>query len=232
MVPEFRPLPWPLRFASDVLPTRITVERKCKHAEQPGVVTAVTWCVVDAVPRGYFDDLRRAELQWLMRHGFDVSNPFYRSEIQRASVKLWMEYHRLFIQASQRLLDECRGTCPLADPSIGQIVAESLLYFDERRYLILDFVVMPNHVHVLFCMRNTGMVQQVRRWKSYTAHAINRKLGRTGAFWHRGFWDRLVRSLVHLWRCRRYIADNPQMAGLKEGTYIHYSRPLPPMYYP
>ena len=222
-----RPLPWQLRFLDYDEPCTISHERNAVHAEQPGVVTMVTWCVVDAVPHGFFADLRQAELQWLSRHGFDARRPLYRREIRKRSPKLWMEYYERFIFGPERLLDQCRGSCPLRDPKLAGIVAESLLYFDEQRYLVLDFVVMPNHVHVLFCMRGEGMVHQVRRWKRYTARAINQELGRSGAFWHRGFWDRMMRNRAHFLRCRRYVAENPYLAGLEPGSYIHYSRPLP-----
>ena len=38
----------------------------------------------------------------------------------------------------------------LKDPANAKIVADALRHFDGERYEMASFVVMPNHVHVLF----------------------------------------------------------------------------------
>lgn len=38
----------------------------------------------------------------------------------------------------------------LEDPANAKIVADALRHFDGERYELASFVVMPNHVHVLF----------------------------------------------------------------------------------
>src|ERR1700692_2020118 len=42
------------------------------------------------------------------------------------------------------------GSCVLRKPGIADMVQGSLLAFDSERYRLLAWVVMPNHVHVLF----------------------------------------------------------------------------------
>ncbi|MBN1853037.1 MAG: hypothetical protein JW829_09950 [Pirellulales bacterium] len=46
-------------------------------------------------------------------------------------------------------LDECHGACLLKQADLARIVADSLFHFDSDRYLLTDFVVMPNHVHLM-----------------------------------------------------------------------------------
>lgn len=43
----------------------------------------------------------------------------------------------------------CHVACLLRQPVLAKIVADSLRHFDGDRYCLGDFVVMPNHVHLL-----------------------------------------------------------------------------------
>lgn len=51
-------------------------------------------------------------------------------------------------------------------------------------------------------------------WKSYTAKAANRSLGRAGSFWHPEYFDRAIRDELHLRSAAEYIHLNPVKAGL------------------
>ena len=57
------------------------------------------------------------------------------------------------------------------------MVEESLLFYHSQRYELRAWVVMPNHVHVLFKVGEVSMSQIVEDWKKFTAHAINKLLG-------------------------------------------------------
>ena len=46
-------------------------------------------------------------------------------------------------------LDTCQGECVLQRRDLVQIVHDSLLYFVSDRYRMGDFIVIPNHVHLL-----------------------------------------------------------------------------------
>src|ERR1700681_3713759 len=47
-------------------------------------------------------------------------------------------------------IDAGHGSCVLRHPLIADMAQASLLSFDSRRYRLLAWVVMPNHIHVLF----------------------------------------------------------------------------------
>jgi type I restriction enzyme R subunit len=58
-----------------------------------------------------------------------------------------------------------------------------LRHFDGVRYELSDFVVMPNHVHILAAFPTSdAMLQQCEAWKHFTATKINRVLGVKGRF--------------------------------------------------
>jgi hypothetical protein len=48
----------------------------------------------------------------------------------------------------------------------------------------------------------------------------NRILGRTGNFWQREYYDRLIRDGDELERALQYVASNPDRAGLKGWGWI------------
>jgi putative transposase len=112
-------------------------------------------------------------------------------------------------------LDRGHGRRDLADPIIAELVQNALLTLDGERYALLAWCVMPNHIHVLVEVRSGYRLERiVHSWKSYTAIAANRLLGRTGAFWAREYFDRFMRDAEHLVRTAAYIEGNPVKAGL------------------
>jgi REP element-mobilizing transposase RayT len=50
----------------------------------------------------------------------------------------------------------------------------------------------------------------IRAFKSISAIAINRLIGRTGQpLWQRNYFERIIRDEAELNNARQYIADNP-----------------------
>ncbi|HUY35215.1 MAG TPA: transposase [Pirellulales bacterium] len=112
----------------------------------------------------------------------------------------------------------------LKRPELATIVADSLLHFDGQRYRLGDFVVMPNHVHVLAVFPTAdAMKEQCDAWLHYTAFRINQAIDDKGKFWQEEPFDHLVRGPEQYDHLRQYIADNPRKAGLEPGEY-HYRR--------
>jgi type I restriction enzyme R subunit len=113
----------------------------------------------------------------------------------------------------------------LARKEIAQVVHDSLLHFDGERYELLDFVIMPNHAHLLATFPDkASMVAQCDSWKHYTAREINRHLGKSGRFWQQDAFDHLVRHAGQLRRLRDYIAQNPMQAHLAPRQAMVWSR--------
>ncbi len=89
-----------------------------------------------------------------------------------------------------------------------------------------DFVVMPNHIHMLVVFREaTILLKQCGSWMRFTARKINELLGRAGVLWQDEPFDHLVRSETQLQYLRKYIADNPSKANLPEGKYLYRRSP-------
>ena len=47
-----------------------------------------------------------------------------------------------------------------------------------------------------------------------------RRANTRGPLWQPEYWDRLIRSENHYYKCAEYIRQNPEKAGLKVGFVI------------
>ncbi len=111
--------------------------------------------------------------------------------------------------------DAGMGRCWLNIPECAEVVADALRYFNGERYDLIEWCVMPNHVHVMIRLRSEHSFEEVvRSWKNFTARKINQLVGRSGRLWAADYFDRLIRDEEHLVRARRYVRMNPVKAGL------------------
>jgi len=118
--------------------------------------------------------------------------------------------------AFDQLLDSARtGPLHLRRPEIAVLVRDQVRQVSAEGWCSLHaYVVMPNHVHVLWTpwMSLPTLVRQV---KGPSALAANRLLGRTGEpFWQSEYFDRQVRNEREFAQIQRYIEWNPVKAGL------------------
>ena len=112
-------------------------------------------------------------------------------------------------------LDAGHGSCWLRRSEIAGIVEEALQFFDGERYRLIAWVIMPNHVHVIIEMKPGHSLGGIlHSWKSFSARQANKQLGRSGAFWHREYYDRFIRDAAHLRSAVRYVEFNPVNAGM------------------
>ena len=157
------------------------------HRDEPGLTQFVTLRLADSFP-----EVLRSEWEHL-----------WKIEDERERRKELEGY-----------LDKGRGACHLKEPRIAEIAEGSLRFFHGQRYALRAWVVMPNHVHVLFKVDNTPMSRIVEDWKKFTAREANRILARRGRFWEPDYWDTFMRDAEHELKSRRYIENNPVKAGM------------------
>ena len=112
------------------------------------------------------------------------------------------------------------GQCFLQDPRIASMIQENLFHFNGVRYNVLNWCIMPNHVHVLIEVKEGWTLSTIMHgWRSYTAHQANKILGRTGDFWMDEYFDRYIRDEKHLETVINYIDNNPVKAGLVDEAH-------------
>jgi len=125
------------------------IERRLPHWVQPGVVCFVTWRTDDSFPASVLEKWRQDRRQWLRQRGINPISRNWRQHLQLLDIEAQAEFYQHFSKRWHDELDACHGACVLRDHSNAEIVRRSLRYFDGDRYELTDFIVMPNHVHLL-----------------------------------------------------------------------------------
>jgi len=186
------------------------------HWRQDGVTYFVTWRAADSLPKARVDEWFAEREEWLKKH----PEPW--------TPKVEEEYYQRFPDRWEKWLDECQGDCLLARPELRKIVEDTLQHDDGVKYRLKDFVVAPNHVHVLVTPsggENT-LSDAVQEWKSVSSHRINKALGRKGEFWQKEYFDHIVRSPDQLTKFRSYIRSHPQSDSAGGGDALVAGTPV------
>jgi putative transposase len=83
-------------------------------------------------------------------------------------------------------------------------------YRKERKYLLHEFVIMPDHFHVLITVGAEMTVEKAVQFiKGGFAYRAGRELGFRAPVWQKGFSEVRVTSTEALLRIREYIQSNP-----------------------
>lgn len=101
------------------------------------------------------------------------------------------------------------------DVFLGRLLVAELRKNHERGLVdSLAWVIMPDHIHWLFELRQKTLADVVRRIKSCSTLVINRQRQDRGRIWQPGYHDRAVRKQDDVRAMARYIIANPLRAGL------------------
>jgi len=170
------------------------------HRDEPGLTQFVTFHLTDSFPES-----RRSEWEH-----------FAKIENDREKRKLIEAY-----------LDRGRGESHLRQRDFAKLVQDNFLLFSGEccgsqnlapeqalRYELRAWVVMPNHVHVLFKVGAVSMAEIVGAWKKNTGRLANKLLGKRGAFWAEDYFDTYMRDAEHERKTIRYIENNPTKTKL------------------
>src|SRR5208337_742471 len=90
-------------------------------------------------------------------------------------------------------------------------------YAAARKFQVRDFVVMPDHVHLLLTVHGDVTIERAMQYiKGGFSYRLKKELGYSGEVWQRGFSEVRVEDERNFQRHREYIAGNPVKAGLVE----------------
>jgi len=117
------------------------------------------------------------------------------------------------------------------------VVSKILEYRDRGSYLLHEFVLMPNHLHLILTPAvNVSLEKAVQLIKGGSSYEIHRVRGNQMQIWQSGFHESRVMSWDDLKRKADYIHFNPVAAKLvdlpREWTYgsasdMHKLDPVP-----
>jgi REP element-mobilizing transposase RayT len=190
--------------------------RHLPHWRQDGATYFVTFRLADSLPKNKLDELRSMKREWELMH------------ITMRSHETLEEFVLRKMQEVERLLDQGMGACYLKDLRISSLVEEALLHFDQQRYELGCYVVMPNHIHTIVRPLDANvhpLESLLQSWKGYVSRLANRVLDRCGAFWQDESFDRIIRDEEHLYNAIQYIGRNPRLAHLAQHESKLWIRP-------
>ena len=199
--------------------THIT-QRNLPHWEQKGCTYFITFRLNDSIPKSKLIDWNQRRERWLRSQGIDPKTPsaLIPEKLEDAQKS---DYYQRFTKYYHELLDQGLGKCELRDPENAKIVADALLFFDEDRYNMGDFIIMPNHTHLLVTPTDKYTLSQLlKSWKNFTSLKINKRTQQSGKLWRSESYDHIVRNDQQRLRIQKYIAENPK--GLKPHEYYYY----------
>src|SRR3989339_1173292 len=114
----------------------------------------------------------------------------------------------------------------------GEIVKQQLLWLEKRYpYVELDqYIIMPNHVHVIVNITDVGtgrdlslpkslslpkpykiksIPELIGAFKTTSSKKIHQR-GLTNFQWQRSYYDHIIRNNHELFQIQKYIKNNPQ----------------------
>jgi REP element-mobilizing transposase RayT len=179
------------------------------HVKREGASYFVTFRLADSLPREVLLDFERQQAERLRR----LNDFLKRGEALNDSAE---EIARDFRRQIERYLDRGAGACQLRRADLADLVAGAMRHFHQSRYLLREWVVMPNHVHaVVWPLPNHLLSDILKSWKQFTSRRAKKILAMgEEPFWQPESYDHWIRNDDEKARIARYIRNNPVTARL------------------
>ncbi len=173
------------------------------HWRQDGALCFVTFLLGDSIPQVRLRQWRAEQFEWKRTYpnASDTELNEFASRCRRR-VETW--------------LDRSLGSCILRLEPAKIIVESVLRHFDGERYELGEFVVAPNHVHVIVkTAQDIELSEVLYSWKKFSARELLkldevRQLmpDRPRHLWQVESFDHIVRNRLSLEKYNRYIRNH------------------------
>jgi REP element-mobilizing transposase RayT len=185
---------------------RIRLGALLPHWTRDHATYSIVFRLADSLP-GHILQSWRLEREHIIARAAQMERQLTEFELDR------LEF--LYSEKVESHLNAGHGGCWMRDPRVARIVRDALLHFNEDRYRLFAWCVMPNHVHaVVRPFEGRPLPRVLHSWKSFTALSANRLLERSGPFWHTEYYDHLIRDGEDFSHAVRYVLQNPEKANL------------------
>lgn len=195
-------------------------QRNLPHWQPKGAEYFITFRLAGSLPKNLVKELVQARKELLSRaKKIDVNSEGFPKQELLIQQKIFQKYE-------SQLDKGATGPTWLSNESVAKIVKEALHYRDQTQYDLYAYCLMSNHVHLVFKLLATDdrpadtllsgypVTNLLKKLKSYTAVNANKELERSGRFWHRESYDRVIRDSDELERAIAYTLNNPVKANL------------------
>ncbi len=98
---------------------------------------------------------------------------------------------------------------------VNLLVEVLMDYRTQRKYHLHEFVIMPDHFHVLLTLGDAPTIERaVQLIKGGFSFRAKKEIGFNGEIWQRGFTSHIIEDRNDFDRHREYVLENPVRAGL------------------
>ena len=111
----------------------------------------------------------------------------------------------------------CRGRALPQNTEIGNIIENSIKYFNNKYYnlKIEKYVIMPNHLHMIIQIKGKDgalpLQDVIRTLKSFTSvQCYKRRYLKSAKLWQRNYYEHIIRNEKEYWKIYEYIENNHQ----------------------
>lgn len=182
------------------------------HWTREGAIYAVCFRLSDSLPEPVVEAWK-FEREDIIKTARQMNRPLSTQEQNRLA--------ELFSKRVEKFLDEGRGKCWMLRSEVAAVVAGALRHFDGKRYRLIAWCVMPNHVHcVVEPLAGFELSGILHSWKSFSSKEANRLIGRSGQFWQAEYYDHLIRDEQDFARQVEYTLTSPLRAGLQNWKWV------------
>lgn len=199
-------------------------KRNLPHFLPKGYAFFVTFRLANTIPKNVYDEIKtryNSEIKRIM--GYDNDKKKYEA---------YKNLQNYVFRKYESILDKADfGRDWLRNEKIAKIVENAFYFNNKKKYDLIAFTIMPNHVHIILKpyedeqkANKTGKSEKyvltkiVGNIKSFTANKANEELKRKGSFWHNESYDHVIRDEKELRAFTEYILNNPVKAGLCNST--------------
>jgi glucuronate isomerase len=206
--------------------------RNLPHVGQSATLVFVTFRLTDSLPNDKLEELAAFREEWLKDHPkpWDESTCREWKLTSFPKIEEWLDAGHgsciLADPALRKVVEDAleyfndtatepgtTGVPPVEKGESDCVVNGQDARCPSRRYRLHAYVVMPNHVHVLFELLEESDIQKIlHSWKSYTAKKLNELTGTSGKVWKEEYYDRLIRNGEHYQNTIKYIRRNGEAA--------------------
>ncbi|RMD66568.1 transposase [Candidatus Parcubacteria bacterium] len=189
---------------------RTFYRRHLPHYQPPGATLFVTFRLHGSLPQDVLKALHAQ--QDALQNGLSKKQDAHKAQ------------QEIFWQLDSALDDAGSSPVWLKNPEVANMVAGAIRFLDSKKYELLAYCIMPNHVHLVITPLPVDESKEqyhplpdiIKSLKGFTARRANAILGRRGTFWQEEYYDHVVRNQEALERILQYVLYNPVKAGLVE----------------
>jgi len=171
--------------------------RNLPHWQAPNGIYSIVFRLAGSLPQEVIQRLQEERIlakQTLLKKGLSEET----TQIELSKMR------RFYFGKFDNLLDNNhKGPHFLKEPAVAKIVADAIMYFDEKRYTIIDYTIMSNHVHLTF-YKLTQELGEVYLLHNCTGRQV----------WLHESYDHLIRNQYELAFYHTYTLENPVSANI------------------